>query len=206
VKNPQTFNVAIILDLCICAVSRTNDHDGNNNNSVKTENITFRLRKDQLDQLRQEAKEKRINLNTLANQIVDSYVNYNSNLSSANVIPVSKAILVALVEACSEDQLKAIAERVQKKDTVDLALQLRGRCDFEAIVDIFEYWLRATGFRYRHNKESENNRYNFIIQHNMGRKYSFFAAECFKAYYESLATKKVEYSITDNSTAITVEG
>jgi hypothetical protein len=59
--------------------------------------------------LRQDAKEKRISLNTLANQIVDSYVNYNSNLSKADVIPVSKAILVALVETCSEDQLRAIA-------------------------------------------------------------------------------------------------
>jgi hypothetical protein len=40
----------------------------------------------------------------------------------------------------------------------------------------------------------------------MGRKYSFFAAECFKAYFEPLATKKVEYTITDNIVAITVEG
>jgi len=30
--------------------------------------------------------------------------------------------------------------------------------------------------------------------------------ECFKAYFEPLATKKVEYTITDNIVAITVEG
>jgi hypothetical protein len=40
----------------------------------------------------------------------------------------------------------------------------------------------------------------------MGRKYSFFAAECFKAYFEPLTTKKVEYTITDNIVAITAEG
>jgi hypothetical protein len=129
-----------------------------------------------------------------------------SNLSNADVIPVSKTILIALVEACSEDQLKAKAEQVQRKATIDLALQLRGKYDFEAIVDIFDSWLRATGFPHRHDKDSENNRHNFIIQHDMGRKYSFFAAECFKAYFEPLATKKVEYTITDNIVAITVEG
>jgi hypothetical protein len=96
--------------------------------------------------LREEAKEKRISLNTLASQIIDSYVNYNSNLSNADVIPVSKAILIALVEACSENQLKAIAEQVQRKATIDLALQLRGKYDFEAIIEIFDSWLRATGF------------------------------------------------------------
>ncbi len=103
--------------------------------------------------MREEAKEKRISLNTLASQIIDSYVNYNSNLSSAAVIPISKATLVALVETCNEDELKAIAEQVQKKATVDLALLLRGRYDFEAIVDIFDSWLKATGFRHRHDKE-----------------------------------------------------
>jgi hypothetical protein len=85
-------------------------------------------------------------------------------------------------------------------------LQLRGKYDFETFVDIFDSWLRATGFPHRHDKDSENNRHNFIIQHDMGRKYSFFAAECFKVYFEPLATKKVEYTITDNIVAITVEG
>ena len=104
-------------------MSRTADHDGSSS-SIKSENISFRLHKDHLDRLREEAKEKRIRLNTLASQIIDSYVNYNSNLSNADVIPVSKAILIALVEACSEDQLKAKAEQVQRKATIDLALQL----------------------------------------------------------------------------------
>ena len=61
--------------------------NSSNSSGFSSENISFRLRKDQLDQLRQDAKEKRISLNTLANQIVDSYVNYNSNLSKADVIP-----------------------------------------------------------------------------------------------------------------------
>ena len=180
--------------------------DGGSSRRLASENISFRLQKVQLDQLREEAKEKRMSLNTLANQIIDSYVNYNSNLSNADVIPISKAILVALVEACSEDQLKTIAEQVQRKATIDLALQLRGKYDFESLVDIFDSWLRATGFPHRHDKDAENNRHNFIIQHDMGRKYSFFAAECFKAYFEPVVTGKIECSITDNSIAITVEG
>jgi hypothetical protein len=156
--------------------------------------------------LRQEAKEKGISLNTLANQIVDSYVNYTSGASKAEILPVHRKVLVRLLEGYSEDELKAIAEQVQKETTIDIALQLRGKYDFEALLDIFESWLKATGFPYRRNKDAENNRHNFIIRHNMGRKYSFFAAEFMKATFEPLATKKVECSITDNSIAITVEG
>jgi predicted HicB family RNase H-like nuclease len=49
------------------------------------ENISFRLQKVRLNQLREEAVQKRIRLNTLANQIIDSYVNYSSNLSKARL-------------------------------------------------------------------------------------------------------------------------
>jgi predicted HicB family RNase H-like nuclease len=55
-----------------------------------SQNISFRLRKDQLDQLREEARQKRISLNTLVSQIVDSYVNFISNFSNAHVIPYQR--------------------------------------------------------------------------------------------------------------------
>jgi hypothetical protein len=125
--------------------------------------------------LRQEANEKRISLNTLANQIFDSYGNWILNGSKAGIIPISKTLLVELLEGYNEEQLKGIAERFQKKITIDLALQLRGKYDFEALVDIFASWLKEAGFPHRHDKDAENNRHNFIIQHDMGRKYSFFA-------------------------------
>ncbi|MGH9927405.1 MAG: hypothetical protein ACREAS_09870, partial [Nitrososphaera sp.] len=67
-----------------------------------SENISFRLRKDQLDQLRKEVNEKRISLNTLANQIVDFYVNYTANASKADLIPVSNQALVSLLEGYDE--------------------------------------------------------------------------------------------------------
>jgi hypothetical protein len=40
----------------------------------------------------------------------------------------------------------------------------------------------------------------------MGRKLSFFAAECSKAYFEPVVTREIEYSLTDNSVMIAVEG
>jgi hypothetical protein len=187
-------------------VPRTADHDGSSS-SVKSENISFRLHKDHLNRLREEAKEKRISLNTLASQIVDSYVNFGESVSKAGMIPISKSVLIELLEGYSEDQIKAIAERTQKKIRIDRALLLRGRYDFEVLVDIFESWLKATGFSYRHNRDAENaSRHTFIVQHNMGRKYSLFLLEALKVNAEPVLTRKVEYTITDNSLVIIGEG
>ena len=94
---------------------------------------------------------------------------------------------------------------------VETPLLVQGRYDFEALVDNYSFWLKATGFSYRHSKDAENknnnnNRHTFIIQHDMGRNFSLYTAECSKLYFEPVVTKEVEYSITDNCVAITVQG
>lgn len=110
----------------------------------------------------------------------------------------------------NEEQIKAIAERAQNKVTKDITMLLRGEYNFEAFVDTYEHSLKVGGLSYRHTKESEyknnKNRHTFIVQFNMGRKFSLFQAEFLKSSFEPLGTREIEYSITDNSVAITVEG
>lgn len=177
-------------------------------NRGSSENISFRLHKDQLYQLRQEAREKRISLNTLASQIVDSYVNFTSRASKAGAIPVSRLALEVLLEGYTEVQIKAMAERIVNMSGEDSTLMLQGRYDFEALLQSFETWLKAADFPYRHMHiaSMHRSRHSFIVQHDMGRKYSVFAAEGFKTYFEPRTTQKIEYSITDNTISMTVEG
>jgi hypothetical protein len=177
-------------------------------NRGSSENISFRLHTDQLDQLRQEAKEKRISLNTLASQIVDSYVKFTSRASKAGAIPVSRLALEVLLEGYTEDQIKAMAERIVNMSGEDTTLMLQGRYDFEALLQSFEYWLKATDFPYRHTctTNMHRSRHSFIVQHDMGRKYSVFAAEGFKKYFEPRITREIEYSITENIISMIVEG
>jgi len=122
------------------------DRSSKSSRRLASENTSFRLQKVHLDQLREESKEKRISLNTLVRQIIDSYVNFGASVSKAGMIPISKSVLIELLEGYSEEQIKAIAKRTQEKIRIDRALQLRGRYNFEVLVDIFESWLKATGF------------------------------------------------------------
>ncbi len=173
-----------------------------------SENISFRLPKRQLDQLRQEAKERRISLNTLISQMVDSYVNYVLSASKANLLPVSKEVLVQLLEGYDDDeQIRKIAKRINNKVTKEITMLLRGEFSFEAVVNTYEYWLKIGGIPYRHIRDANNkNKHTFIVQFNMGRKFSLFMAESLKAAFEPLVAAKIECSIIDGSVAITVEG
>ena len=172
----------------------------------RTESLSFRLDKNIIAELKREAEQKQINLNTLANQIFDFHVKFG-NSAKAEMIPTTKATIMALVEGYSEDDLKLIAERVFKKIATEVALQLRGKADFEAGIDILEYYLKASGVPYKHTTDEHNKkRHDFIIQYGMGKKWSLYVAEALRAAFETVSSKRVEYTVTDNIVAITVEG
>lgn len=172
----------------------------------RTESLSFRLDKNIVAELKREAEQKQINLNTLANQIFDSYVKFGSSAKN-QMIPVTKGTIMALVEGYNEDELQSIAERVIKKFATEFALQLRGKANFEAGIDILEYYFKAAGVPYKHTiYEHNKKRHTFIVQYGMGRKWSFYVAESLRAAFEPVLAKPAEYTITDNIVAITLEG
>lgn len=205
-------NRVIWKDVIIWHLSNTINHinEGFNDDDGESEYIKFMLPKKILNTLRNEAKEKQIDVNTLANQVFDSYANYLNSATKTNMLDVPKEVLVQLLEGYSEDQIKGIAVRVLNKIREDLPLMQHGEHNFKAVMDLYEYWLKIGGVPYRHiiedDNENDSKRHTFIVQFNMSRKYSLFAAECWKAYFEPVVTKKIECSITDSSVAITVEG
>jgi hypothetical protein len=179
-----------------------------NNNCVsdkRSENVSFRLNKDVLAKLKTDAEQKQISLNTLVNQVFDFYVNFTSS-SSATMMPTPKVALTDLVDGYDEDQLKAHAERVYNKVGLDIIYELRGKYDFESVLDVWDYRLKASGIPYKHTiNENNKNIHTFIIQYSMGKKWSLVVAETMKRYFEPVSSKKIDYTITDNMVAISVE-
>jgi hypothetical protein len=174
--------------------------------NAKSENVSFRLNKDILTKLRREAEQKRISLNTLANQVLDQYVNFGAS-AKADMLPMAKEAVIELAAGYSEEEIKSIGQRVAKKIGTDIAYQLRGRYDFESLIDIFDYIHKASDIPYKHNIDEHNkDKHTFIVQFGMGRKWSLGIAEYWKAMFEPVSSKKVEYTITDSMLAITVEG
>jgi hypothetical protein len=122
------------------------------------------------------------------------------------MIPIHRLCLIALLEGYSEEQIKEIAKRFVKVISVQTPLLLRGKYDFEAVLESHRSWLKAAGFQYRYVEDAEKNRHTFIVEQDMGRKFSLFAVEYSKLYFESVVAKEVECSFTDNTIMIALEG
>ncbi len=91
-----------------------------------SESVSFRVDKDVIVDLRREAEQNKISLNTLANQVFDFHVKFTSS-AKADMIPVFKVAVVELLEGYTNDEIKAMAQRLHSKVGIDVAFQLRGR-------------------------------------------------------------------------------
>src|SRR5919197_3223245 len=136
-----------------------------------TEGITFRIPSSSINQVREESKKKQVSLNTLVNQILKDHLDWHTYAAQARIFHVPRSTFSRPVDNLTEEELSKFAVTIAKKDFVDIGLLLRGEFTLTSFLNILENWSRISSIPYKH--EINNDIHNFIIQHDMGRKFSF---------------------------------
>jgi predicted HicB family RNase H-like nuclease len=170
----------------------------------KTESITFRLESEILDCLRREAKIKDVSVNTLVSQIVKQHANWHSIAPQAGFIPVRKPLIIKLLESQNDEQIKSLAQHVALYSNKDFILMLRRKYNIHSALDMIETWLRVSGYPYTRNLEDldySSKLYSFIVQHQMGRKWSLYLAEVYRNLFEEFGVRNGQFDMTDSALA-----
>ena len=161
-----------------------------------TEGVTFRIPSSSITQLREESKKKQVNLNTLVNQIIKDHLDWHANAALAGFFYVPRPTFRRLVDHLTEEEISELAIIIAKKD-LDIGLLLTGEFTLSSFLNILENYSRISTFAYKH--EVANEVHNFIIQHDMGRNYSFFVKEIFQYIFQDVFKIKLDFTITDNT-------
>lgn len=162
-------------------------------------NVTFRFDSDILNQLRSESDQKRISLNTLASQIFRSHVEYDMYAARAGMASFPKSLLVRIMDRLTEQEVDQLSEYIAKNEIKDMTLLMKNQYSLSAFLDMIESWLRVSGFAYRrHVSDSDQ---TFVIQHDMGKRWSTYFEKLIKYVFEDLNENKPSFVITDNSIA-----
>lgn len=162
-----------------------------------TEGITFRIPLGSITQLREDSKKKQVSLNALVNQILKDYLDWYRYASQARLFPVPRSTFSRLVDNLTEEDLSKFAVTIAEKDFVDMELLLRGEFTLPSFLNILETWSRMSSIPYKH--ETNNDIHNFIIQHDMGRNFSFLIKELYRYILEDMFEIKSDFTITDNT-------
>lgn len=91
------------------------------------------------------------------------------------------------MDKLTDEELSELAVTNAKKDFVDIGLSLKGEFTLASFLSILENWPRISSVAYKH--EINNDIHDFIIQHDMGRKFSYLIKELYRYLLEEMFEK-----------------
>jgi hypothetical protein len=174
-----------------------------------SETISFRLPRDILYKLRQEAKLKEISVDTLMTQIAKRHTEWYVNASQIGFVSVRKSLIMRLLDEIGDDKkIREIAREVTERSS-DFLLLLKKQYNvpIESALDFIESWIKESGYPYLHDTSGvDQNIHHFVIQHDMGLKWSLYLSEIYRDLFEELfSITAVRFDITDNTVGFTLD-
>lgn len=164
-----------------------------------TRSITYRLPAYIVDELETEAMQKNVSQNVLVKQILEKFVNWDRFASKIGIIPIPKAILESLGDSMEGEHINQIIDALVPtiKDSV---LFIKGRYDLKRCIETLEDYMRVSGMLSDHRTEGDI--HHFIIQHELGMKWSLFTEQLLKEIFHSFLPEKALKCQTTDSTVI----
>ncbi len=168
----------------------------------KTRSITYRLPESVVEELETEAMEKNISQNVLVKQILEKYVEWERFTEKIGMIPIPKSIVSMLGQQMEGKDINEILATLGPliKEAV---LFMKGKYDLKRCLEALEDYMRASGMKSDHRIEGDQ--HHFIIQHDMGMKWSLFTEQLLKEIFHTFEPEKnVRAETTENTVIITI--
>ena len=164
-----------------------------------TRSISYRLPEHIIEGLEVEAQQKEISQNVLVKQILEKYLAWDIFAKNVGMIPVPKEILRILGEKMDG---AAINEIIHGMTPVikDWIIFKKGGYDLKKTIESMEEYMRASGMTSDHRVEGEV--HHFVIQHNIGIRWSLFTELLLKQIFHEFLPNLVMKSRTTSNTVV----
>lgn len=167
----------------------------------KTSTITFRIDEEYEKGLRKEAKEKRISLNTLANQIFGDHVEVEQYMKKFGIVKMSKGAFKELLSLLDEKKIIIFAKSVGSKEPKDFILFKWKKLTPESVSEFIKMYFEHCGYGMCDMQRDDSS--NIIsIHHDFGKNGSVFLKAFLEAIVQSSLEKDSKVIITDNSVTL----
>ena len=168
----------------------------------QTECLTLRIDKELFDLLRKESEQKMVSLNSLTNQIINSYIKWYSPAQRAGIMVVPKGVLNTIIDTLGEYQIEGLADQFRKNGYEETLLMMSKEYSLPVIIDLFDFWLNVSNMQF--NRESSEGAITYIINHVVGRKWSLFLEKVFWYIVKELGIKGARFDVTDGTVTIKI--
>lgn len=147
--------------------------------------------------------QKNISHNVLVRQILEKYLAWDRFADKIGIIPIPKKIPEILGMNLGGSEINKIVD-VMKPVIKESVLFMKGRYDLKRAIETLEDYMRASGMKSDHRLEGAI--HHFIIQHEMGIKWSLFTEHLLKEiFYEFLPQKNLKCQTTEKTVIASIE-
>jgi len=167
-----------------------------------TESLTLRIDKEMLDDLRLEAEQKMVSINTLTNQILKSYIKWYSPAQRAGIMFVPKCLLIPIIDNFAEYQIENLAEKFRESGYEETLLMLSKEYSLPVILDLFDSWLNVSKLQF--DRKFSEGSLTYIINHGLGRKWSLFLEKVFWYIVQDLGITGARFDIIDGTVTVKI--
>lgn len=157
--------------------------------AANSKTATFRIDNEVLGYLNEESQQKRTSLNTLVSQILLSHAEFHTFASRAGMVSMPKTLLMRLMDKLSQKEVIELSEYIAMNELKDTVLLMKTHYDEMSLLQFIESWARVGGIPYRiHVKDDDGHSKttSFVIQHDMGERWSLYFVELFKFAFEQM--------------------
>ena len=169
----------------------------------KTVTMTFRIEDEVLSQLRSESGKKEVSLNTLVNQVLRRFVEWDMYESKVGMIPIARPVVHMLFENMGEDEIVEMACKVGKGAVHDIALFMKSKMDLESFLSWLETRLKSSSMEFSHSIKDD--RHVYIIKHDLGRNWSLYHKAILELIFSEALDRRVNIAITDTTMSFAVD-
>jgi hypothetical protein len=157
--------------------------------------MTFRLNENVITTLRAESERRHISLNTIVNQILQRYVEWDMYESKVGLISMLKPVVAELFKKTNKQEIIDLARSIGKNATNDAALFMKNKMDIDSFLSWLDVRMKNSSVEINHSIEGSTHTY--ILKHDLGENYSLFQKTVLELIFTDVLRKHIDCSFSD---------
>lgn len=160
-------------------------------------NISARIEEDVKNILEAESEIQQISFNSLLNKILKKHVQWDRFTQEIGMTYISKSVFRNLLSKIDDNDLKVIATSSCRSAMRDAVIYIERELTLQSFIGTLDLWLSASHIPFRHSVTNDGMKY--IIQHNLGVKYSTYLQTSISALLSEIQYGLREISTSDHN-------
>jgi predicted DNA-binding ribbon-helix-helix protein len=167
------------------------------------ETTTFRLNERIMDNIRTEAENRTISINTLVNHILKRFVEWDKLEPISEMIHIAKPVVIELFNKKSNEEVISLAKSVGKNAISNAVLFMKGERDLYTFLSWLDTEMNNHSLKIRHT--IEGNTHTYIMKHGMGEKVSLYYRTIIESIFNDYMRQSIDTNISDELLAFKFE-